>query len=282
MISPSQSTSFLKMITTDSVASYAERNKEFLRQRREVVAQVTEAEIMTIRGPQETEQVEERASVLFDYYTEDKEMFYNEIGFSIDEFNHLFTISNDCFIYNGRGRKPQISQRDILVILLHYLRRYPKLEEMAAAYGTSVSKLSKILERAIDAACDKYVPLFINRPAADIDLPVDHNVPECGYIVDATVQRILVPAGDFAGKKKKWFSGKHYCYCLKSQVITDMKCAAIMVNSGYYGSKHDIAVFRETIEEWRNIAKLHPKTPAKILADKGYQANNIDVLLTPS
>ena len=268
------------MITTDRVANYAQRNKEYLQQRNEKIEQVTKAEVDAIRGPQVAEHAEERSSAIFDFYSSDAEMFYNEIGFSIDEFEHLFMLSADCFIYKGKGRKPQISQRDILVVLLHFLRRYPKLEEMSAAYGTSVSKLAKIIDRAIDSAYERFVPLLIDRPAADINLPVDQNVPECGYIIDATVQRIQVPAGDFT-QKKKWFSGKHYCYCLKSQVITDMKGAAIMVSSGYYGSMHDLALFRETTEEWRRIALLHPKIPAKILGDKGYQANDIDCLVTP-
>ena len=269
------------MINTDRIANYAQRNKEFLQRRRETIKQVTDAEIAAIKGNENEEpQAVERESVLYEYYAQNPEMFYNEIGFSIDEFEHLFTLSANCFLYKGRGRKPQISQRDILVILLHFLRRYPKLEEMAAAYGTSVSKLAKIIDRAIESAYVRFVPLLIERPAADMELPTDANIPECGYIIDATIQRIQVPTGSFE-QKKKWFSGKHYCYCLKSQVITDMKGAAIMVSSGYEGSIHDLNVFRENYEEWRRIALLHPNIPAKILADKGYQANDIDTLVTP-
>lgn len=269
------------MITTDHVASYAERNREYLRHRNEIIMQVTDAEIQAARGIGAAPPVAvEFESVLYNYYSQDPEMFYNEIGFSIDEFDHLFGLSSGCFIFKGKGRKPQISQKDILILLLHFLRRYPKLEEMGAAYNMSASKLSKILDKAIIAAHDRFVPLLIQRPADNIDLPVDQNVPECGYIVDATVQRILVPIGTF-DQKKKWFSGKHGCYCLKSQVITDMKGAAIMVSSGYEGSIHDLNVFRENYEEWRRIALLHPNIPAKILADKGYQANDIDTLVTP-
>lgn len=269
------------MITTDRMQEYADRNRRFLEERRAAIEQVTEAEVAAARGTEAAPAVvAETPAVLYEFYCSDPEMFYTEIGFSIDEFDHLFTLSADCFIFKGKGRKPQIAQKDILIILLHFFRRYPRLEEMASALGMTASKLSKILDKAIQAAHERYVPLFITRPAETIDLPSDPNVPECGYIVDATVQRIQVPTGTFE-QKKKWFSGKHGFYCLKSQVITDMKGAAIMVNSGYLGAIHDMNIFRETLEAWHHIAVLHPNTPAKILADKGYQANDIDALVTP-
>lgn len=269
------------MIKTDHIADYASRNKRYLEDRRLAIAQITEAEVQAARGDEMIQSViQETPAVLFNYYSSDPEMFYNEIGFSIDEFEHLFTLSAGCFLFKGKGRKPQIAQKDVFIILLHFFRRYPRLEEMSAALGMTASKLSKIIDKAINAAFERYVPLLINRPAETIDLPTDQNVPECGYIVDATVQRILVPTGTFE-QKKQWFSGKHGSYCLKSQVITDMKGAAIMVNSGYVGSIHDMHIFRETMEEWHRIAILHPKTPQKVLADKGYQANDVPELVTP-
>ena len=118
---------------------------------------------------------------------------------------------------------------------------------MSAVLGMTASKLSKIIDKAINAAFERYVPLLINHPAETFGLPTDQNVPECGYIVDATVQRILVPTWTFE-QKKQWSSGKHGSYCLKSQVITDMKGAAIVVNSGYVGSIHDMHIVRERIE----------------------------------
>ena len=273
--------SHFHMITTTRVSEYAERNKQYLQDRRLAIAEVTEAEVQAARGEEAQPPVlVETPSVLYPFYSADPEMFYNEVGFSISEFDHLFDLSADCFLFSGKGRKPQISQKDVLILLLHFFRRYPKLEEMAVAYGITASKLSKILDKAIQAAYKRYVPLLIERPAEVIELPSCDNVPECGYIVDAIVQRILVPTGTF-DQKKQWFSGKHGCYCLKSQVITDMKGAAIMVHSGYMGSIHDMRIFRETMEEWHRLAVLHPATPQKILADKGYQASDIPVLLTP-
>ena len=245
------------MITTTRVSEYAERNKQYLQDRRLAIAEVTEAEVQAARGEAQPPVLVETPSVLYSFYSADPE-----------------------FLFSGKGRKPQISQKDVLILLLHFFRRYPKLEEMAVAYGITASKLSKILDKAIQAAYERYVPLLIERPAEVIELPSCDSVPECGYIVDATVQRILVPTGTF-DQKKQWFSGKHGCYCLKSQVITDMKGAAIMVHIGYMGSIHDMRIFRETMEEWHRLAVLHPATPQKILADKEYQASDIPVLLTP-
>ena len=169
------------MITTTRVSEYAERNKQYLQDRRLAIAEVTEAEVQAARGEEAQPPVlVETPSVLYPFYSADPEMFYNEVGFSISEFDHLFDLSADCFLFSGKGRKPQISQKDVLILLLHFFRRYPKLEEMAVAYGITASKLSKILDKAIQAAYERYVPLLIERPAEVIELPSCDNVPECG------------------------------------------------------------------------------------------------------
>ena len=200
------------MITTDRIAAYAERNRQYLNERRSAISQITDAEVQAARGNDGTisSPTCDPKPILFEFYSQDPEMFYNEVGFSIDEFEHLYALSAGCFIPKGRGRKANIAQKDILVLLLHYFRRYPRLEEMSAALGMTTTQLSKIIDHAVHAAHERYVPLLINRPAEVMDLPLDPNVPECGYIVDATVQRILVPTGTFDQKKgmvfwKAWF-----------------------------------------------------------------------------
>lgn len=55
-----------------------------------------------------------------------------------------------------------------------------------------------------------------------VDLPISEQFPETTFVVDSTVQIISIPVGEFQDKKD-YFSGKHHIYCIKSQVITDVK-----------------------------------------------------------
>ena len=94
------------MIKTDHIAEYASRNKRFLEDRRSAIEQITAAEVQAARGDDTIDPViHETPLVLFNYYSNDPEMFYNEVGFSIDEFEHLFTLSAGCFLFKGKGRK---------------------------------------------------------------------------------------------------------------------------------------------------------------------------------
>ena len=106
------------------------------------------------------------------------------------------------------------------------------------------------------------------------------NFPECGYIVDATVQEINKPSLSF-DVAKEYYSGKHSLYCLKSQVIVNVQGLAVFIASSIKGSIHDKLVFDQCLDEFKKILALHPEAPAKILADKGYQDNNSEVLVNP-
>ena len=106
------------------------------------------------------------------------------------------------------------------------------------------------------------------------------NFPDCAYIVDATVQEINKPFIGF-DKAKEYFSGKHYIYCLKSQVVVNVKGLAVFVATSIKGATHDKLVFDTCLKDLQKIFALHPGKEPKVLADKGYIDANSEILVTP-
>jgi hypothetical protein len=201
-------------------------------------------------------------------------------GFNFADFDRLFELSGTTFEFNRRGKKTQVSPRDTLILLLNYVRRYPKIEEMAVGYQIKPSTLGKLLMKAIHAATGCWQRLFITEPGLNLTLPTDDNFPNAGFIVDATVQQINKPAGTFE-ERKPWFSGKHNIYCLKSQVISDLKGTAIHITTSIKGATHDLAIFKMSLPELDMIIDHHTNGQDKVLADKGYQCGEIKCLITP-
>lgn len=203
-------------------------------------------------------------------------------GFVPEEIEKLVAISEGCFIISGKGRRIRLKPIDFIVILLHYLRCYPSFERGAFLFNLKTSTYEKYVKTAYEAVRDLYYQNFVVNPAEHFELPVSDEFPEASYVVDATVQKIYTPLGPFLNAKP-YFSGKHYCYCLKSQVICDAKGAALHVVAGIPGATHDLAIFRDNMESFQNsIVKVHTNSGPKILADKGYISSEFsDVLITP-
>ena len=259
---------------------YQQSVKDYMDSRLSRLSELTEEEVQRVLGSEtEQYQVDTCPDVIFDDLSESEAKFYNFTGFTVDEFEHLRQITCQALLFKGRGRKAKISERDTLIILLHYLRRYPKLEEFADNLSISVSSLERLINKSIDATADLLFRKMVTNPSLHNELPIDHEFPEASLVVDATVQQINMPGMTFA-ERKPWFSGKHGVYCLKSQVIVNMDGVAMHVISGIQGSVHDLEVFRMSLPEVQNLLEIHKNRPQKVLADKGY-VSEIDILLTP-
>jgi hypothetical protein len=75
-----------------------------------------------------------------------------------------------------------------------------------------------------------------------------------GFITDATVQKRGRPAASFE-KAWRYFSGKHWIDCLKSQVVTNRQGLALHIVAGVLGSIHDFALFRSTATELEELVE---------------------------
>lgn len=70
--------------------------------------------------------------------------------------------------------------------------------------------------------------------------------------MDVTFQSIWTPLGTYE-ERKRYYSGKHKQYGLKSQCIHDRTGKLIHCISGIPGSVHDLTIARESIEVVRYI-----------------------------
>ena len=242
------------------------------------ITAITDREVMERLGVEEDENPKE--DVLYSRLCEQQgSAFYTLTGFTKDEFDKLFLHVEDALTNTGRGRKGKISPRDILLMILHYFRRYPRIEEASGVFKIKPSTFQGLLSRYIPILADILKKIFIDQ-VSTADLPYDQDFPDCRYVVDATVQQISKPFKDF-DKAKEYFSGKHYLYCLKSQVIVNIKGLALHIATGFKGSIHDKKLFDLKLPEFEAIINKHPDEPKKILADKGYQEPNSQILVTP-
>ena len=83
--------------------------------------------------------------------------YYQTItGFSIEELTILLEKSEKCFIQKGRGRKYNINEIDLIVMLLHYLRRYPRFDEGDFFFDMNKSTYQKYIDFGIQCAMNSW------------------------------------------------------------------------------------------------------------------------------
>lgn len=88
-------------------------------------------------------------------------------------------------------------------------------------------------------------------PSEHCDILFLIEFPDASDIVDAMVQKIYTSLSQFVNSES-YFSGKHYCYCLKSQVIVDPIGATLDVVSGMPGVTHDMQVFKDNFKSFKD------------------------------
>lgn len=258
----------------DRIASLKEARHQ---QRVAELMELTDAQVEALN---ETDESSIQEDHIFKQMSRRPESFFALTGFHLREFDDLFRIVEMPLTPIGRGRRSPLSPRDIFSLILYYLRRYPRYEEAAALFSLRVSTIQNIIKNNIEKIHDVLKKCLINDLALH-QLPVSQDFPECGYVVDATVQTIDRPCLSYE-KAAGYFSGKHSKYCLKSQVIVTRNGLAVHIVSGKKGAKHDKLVFDKSLESFQNeVISHHPNESKKILADKGYQDNASEILVTP-
>jgi hypothetical protein len=119
------------------------------------------------------------------------------------------------------------------------------MDQVAAGFSLTRNPLSSRVQDLLVLTHDDLVTRHISAHA-NAEFPTREAYPRCGLIVDATAQDGGRPAGPFEDARK-YFSGEHFCYCLKSQVITNREGLAVHVVVGMPGAKHDFVLFRENL-----------------------------------
>ena len=243
----------------------------------ETIMSMTQLEIDHIRFEEEEENEKFSENVIFDQLKNDPENFYHFTGFSIGDFTALYSLIEEQLTKPHRGRKPKFTPLDQFVIFMHYLRSYPRLESLKPIFHAEPCTMQNIITKILHSIKPTMEKEFIKNKIMDsLNIIPYPEFPDCYFIVDATVQEINRPYYDFE-EAAPFFSGKHYIYCMKSQVIINLKGLAVDVITSIPGSEHDKSIFDKNI----HFFKQNFTSNFKILADKGYQDDSSNLLVTP-
>jgi hypothetical protein len=206
---------------------------------------------------------------IFEVFEHDPDAFSTLCGFEVERFQRLFGLVESALTVPKCGRKHVIGPMDGFFLFLHWLRSANPIDEIAVQFQLRSPTLYKHLHKVGQLIHQLLVDEFIK---SQWDSPIQGSrtdFPACGLVVDATVQKRGRSCASFT-EARRFFSGKHWIDCLKSQVITDRRGIGMYFFAGVEGSVHDFEVFRRTLNDLYRLLEDHPNEPTKILADKGY------------
>jgi hypothetical protein len=187
--------------------------------------------------------------------------------FEVERFRRLFGLVESALTVPKHGRKHVIGPMDIFFLFLHWLRSANPIDEIAVQFQVTnpIKHLHKVGQLIHQPLVDEFIKSQWNSPIQRSGT----NFPACGLVVDATMQKRGQPCASFT-EARRFFSGKHWIYCLKSQGISNRWGIAMHFFAGVEGSLHDLEVFRRTLNDLYRLLEGHPNEPTNILADKGY------------
>ena len=171
-----------------------------------------------------------------------------------------------------RGRRSGIrTSRERLLCLMVFLSK--GMDTLEVLVMRVISTCSHIVETVKNIA-----QLFYNNlvdGAVGYNGEVDEVVPEASLVVDCTVCEIHIPKRPFDAPRV-FFSGKHYIYALKKEVMVNIRSGtAAIISKAYPGSVHDKIILREHAGAVNRLLGRR-----SLLADLGYRGAERDVPTT--
>lgn len=164
-------------------------------------------------------------------------------GFSCEEFLTLFEECEDVIPENiGRGRCSRYTKQDKLLMVLCYVKHYETVDKMKETFNISKPQLHRILDEVIAAI----YPVLYRKYVMKIDDHLEEEeppevFPEAQFVMDVKFQQIWTPLGTF-NERKRFFSGKHKAYGLKSQCLHNRRGFVLHCVSGIAGAVHDLTI----------------------------------------
>jgi hypothetical protein len=205
---------------------------------------------------------------IFEDLQQKSEDFHALCGFTINQVQFLYHEAETILYIAKRGRKRVIGLQDDFFIFLHWLRSTSPTDSIAGVFGLGSPTLNTHFHKTGKAIQKILVERYIkSQRESPLHAPVKY--PECGFIVDATVQKRGRPTGSFEGAKR-FFCRKHWIYYLKSQVVTSRWGMRMYITAGIPWSVYDLALFRGTQDQVTKLVTSKLGEPTKILADKRY------------
>lgn len=173
-------------------------------------------------------------------------------GLNCEKFLEIYELVEDALpVKTGRGRRSKVSKHDRLLMTLCYLKHYETLDKMKETFQISKSHLHNILESTIEIISPLLYAHFVEEAEAAVP-EEDDDFPDARYVMDVTFQPIWTPLGTYE-ERKRFYSGKHKQYGLKSQCIHGRSGKLVHCMSGIPGSVHDLTIARNSIDQVPHI-----------------------------
>ena len=132
----------------------------------------------------------------------------------------------------GRGSRGDITKEDKLLILLCYLKHYETQEKIADTFSISKAYVHRIITETVRSITSRLYNHYVS--AAQIDIEDRTSLPTAKFVIDATFQQIWTPLGTY-DERKRYYSGKHKAYGLKSQCLHDR--SGLLVHCFFWHSR---------------------------------------------
>jgi hypothetical protein len=169
----------------------------------------------------------------------------------------------------GAGRKPDLPDRDRLLMALVWLRIYPTYELLGLLFSLH-KRNAQLNARDVVATLAGMGTFPFERPPRDRQklgsvAAVMDAFPQVRLVIDAKEQRVERPRGE--ARQKPYYSGKKRCHTLKTQVavLPDGSIGAVSA-SVPGGAWHDLTLLR-----WTGLlSRLDADADEGAMLDKGY------------
>lgn len=209
-------------------------------------------------------------------------------GFSPGEFLELYAeVEAGLDDHAGRGKRSKITKHDKLLMLLVFLKHYESNKRLAETFSISKSHAQKCVAEVAHAIGPLLWDLYVETiDLDDADMERYPELPDVVAMMDVTVQPIWVPDGSFE-ERKRYFSGKHKTYVLKSQCLHALDGRVVHVVTTVAGATHDVTIAQRHVNDLRRVFRpVYPHDPPlnvddsseeedeparMLLVDSGYQ-----------
>ena len=242
-------------------------------ERAESTEQLAHEQLFVQAAIDDVEEAEDLSGVCWKNLLTDDKRCKILTGFTSNEFITIFEQCESGMKTNtGRGKRAQVSKEDKLVILLCYLKHYKTVDKLSETFTLSKSYTHNILQETINEVADLLYRIYVENVIPDLAMRA--MFPGARFVLDATLQPIWTPVGTY-DERRRYFSGKHKCYGIKTQCLLDRSGLLVYCKSGVPGSVHDLTIARHTLQELRSY--LHSdinEDDCSLLADLGYVGLN--------
>lgn len=222
----------------------------YYRDREEHTVQLAEAQLEEQEAFDEAEEALDPALVCWANINGHVERCRVLTGFTCAEFMELLGYVEDAIpTVIGRGRRSRLVPADRFLLLLCYLKHYETHAKIGDTFHVSKTQIQRIVDTTLAAVTPLLYSRFVENITDLIDYePVEGEFSEAKYVMDATIQEIWTPLGTYE-ERKRYYSGKHKLYGLKTQTLHLRNGISVATWSGIPGAVHDLTITRDKIDE---------------------------------